>query len=299
MNLQNQSNFQPISADTHPHFGHNASQADRAAAKAGELDANLVKQRATEMFPLGATAPAVKPRLPPIVANATNKLVRPCFDAACNVKLVRGKLAREDAGGYILADFLGIELLAGEAIPLGDSARKAAGAAKAAEAALKNAASAKRSRWRAAATKDSERAAGLDAALRELDATLAADLAALQATPITLAGLPDRATRIVEPRPPKPAAPTAPTPPPTYFHPAGTWRGDWPDLKWVWCGPAPPGYRGVPCADDEERYWDPKKAPCVPSDCRPQHLFNSRVAAEAVFAALCVEWAHPSPDGFD
>ena len=67
----------------------------------------------------------------------------------------------------------------------------------------------------------------------------------------------------------------------------------------MWCGPAPPGYRGVPCADDEERYWDPKKAPCVPSDCRPQHLFNSRVAAEAVFAALCVEWAHPSPDGFD
>ena len=55
----------------------------------------------------------------------------------------------------------------------------------------------------------------------------------------------------------------------------------------------------MPCADDEERYWDPKKAPCVPSDCRPQHLFNSRVAAEAVFAALCVEWAHPSPDGFD
>ena len=180
------------------------SQANGAADAATELTAESVKLRVAELFPAGATAPAVKPRLPPVAATPTGKLACLSFDAAKTVKLTRGKLAREEAAGYILADLLGIELLPGEAMRLGESVRKAAIAAKDGESALKNAASAKRSSLRKQAAKDSQRAAGLDAALQMLDAALAKDLVALQATPITLNGLPDRSSKIVEPRVLKP-----------------------------------------------------------------------------------------------
>ena len=179
-------------------------QANGAADTAIELTADSVKLRVAELFPAGATAPAVKPRLPPVAAMATNRLAGLAFDAAKTVKLTRGKLAREEAAGYIVADLLGIELLPGEAMRLGESDRKATIAAKDGESALKNAASAKRSNARKQAAKDWQRAAGLDAALRKLDAALATDLAALQATRIDLAGLPDRTSRIVEPRVLKP-----------------------------------------------------------------------------------------------
>ena len=57
-----------------------------------------------------------------------------------------------------------------------------------------------------------------------------------------------------------------------------------------------PGYRGRPGGDDDERYWDPEKPPCVPSDFRPPHLFGLRVTAEAVGAARHVEECMLPPD---
>ena len=95
------------------------SQANGAADAATELTAESVKLRVAELFPAGATAPAVKPRLPPVAATPTGKLACLSFDAAKTVKLTRGKLAREEAASYILADLLGIELLPGEAMRLG------------------------------------------------------------------------------------------------------------------------------------------------------------------------------------
>ena len=63
--------------------------------------------------------------------------------------------------------------------------------------------------------------------------------------------------------------------------------------------PEIPGYRGRPGGDEVERYWDPAKPPCVPSDHRPASLFNSREAAEAAGAAHRVEQFAPRPDDGD
>ena len=56
------------------------------------------------------------------------------------------------------------------------------------------------------------------------------------------------------------------------------------------------GYRGRAGASDEERFWNPAAPPCVPSDHRPTHLFNSREAAEAAGMASRVEQSAPCPD---
>ena len=45
-----------------------------------------------------------------------------------------------------------------------------------------------------------------------------------------------------------------------------------------------------------ERYWNPAMPPCVPSDHRPAHLFNSRDAAEAAGMASRVEQFEPRSD---
>ena len=65
--------------------------------------------------------------------------------------------------------------------------------------------------------------------------------------------------------------------------------------------PEIPGYRGRPGRDEAERYWNPEMPPCVPSDHRPAHLFNSREAAEAAGAASGVEHytRRPDEDGED
>ena len=64
--------------------------------------------------------------------------------------------------------------------------------------------------------------------------------------------------------------------------------------------PEIPGYRGRPGGaggDPDERFWNPAKPPCVPSDHRPAHLFNSREAAEAAGMAARVERLEPPADG--
>ena len=114
------------------------------AGRMAGLTAESVNERAEELFPSGATMPAVRPVLPPVVEKPTNELARLSFGAANSISLVRGVLAREEALAHILADQLGVELLREEALPLGEQVRKAAIAAKKKEEALKKAANAKK-----------------------------------------------------------------------------------------------------------------------------------------------------------
>ena len=183
---------------------------------ASQLTAESVQLRTSELFPPGATTPAVKPRLPPVVKEPTNELARLVFDASGRVKRVKGLLAGEEASGYIIADHLGIELLKEEALTLGESVRKAAIGAKKKDDALKSTARAKKSRLRMKGNSEDEPA--VVRAVQEIDTKLAADRAALRAETIELNGLPDRNSVIVEPRapkpPPPPVPPTAPTPEP-------------------------------------------------------------------------------------
>ena len=66
--------------------------------------------------------------------------------------------------------------------------------------------------------------------------------------------------------------------------------------------PEIPGYRGRPGGaggEPDGRFWNPAKPPCVPSDHRPAHLFNSREAAEAAGMAARVEMFEPPAEGDD
>ena len=56
----------------------------------GQLEQATVKLRAAELFPAGATVPAVKPRLPAVVEKPTNELATVAFAASKGVQLVRG-----------------------------------------------------------------------------------------------------------------------------------------------------------------------------------------------------------------
>ena len=204
MLVADQPHNQVVQHDTHLLSSANGSPPDEAAGTAGQLSPVLVRQRATELFPAGATVPAIKPRLPPTFETPTSELATLVFGASKHVKLTRGVLAREEAAGYITADLLGIELLTTEALPLGESVRKAAIALEKAEKAEKNGASAKKSRLRQAAAKDADRAAQLDEELRKLDETTEVALTKLRQAPIKLSGLPDRKTKIVTRRAPEP-----------------------------------------------------------------------------------------------
>ena len=188
--------------------------ADGAAGTAAGLTADAVNQRAAELFPPGATMPAVKPSLPPVLEAPTNELARLSFGAANTVSLVRGVLAREEAAAHILADHVGVELLREEALPLGEQVRKAAVAAKKKEEALKKAAASKRSDLRKKAEKSAELAAALDESLHMVDLKLAADRADFLAKEIELSKLPDRNSVVVERRAPAPEPAALLAPPP-------------------------------------------------------------------------------------
>ena len=84
-----------------------------------------------------------------------------------------------------------------------------------------------------------------------------------------------------------------------YLHPRGSW--DLATGVYQWSDDSIPGYRGTPGGSEEERYWNPERPPCVPSDHRPVHLFNSREAAEAAGMASRVErfTRRPDEDGED
>ena len=194
----------PPEADTPPQFKDTGTALGRAPSRIGQLTEAAVCQRAAELFPSDAAVPAVRPALPPVLETPTNELVGLAFAASKHVKLIRGQLAREEAAGYIAADLLGIELLQGEALRLGESVRRAALKLGESEVQVKKAATAKRSRLRAAAGKDAARAVELEAALKQLDRETLAACSELRQLPIELKGLPERKTQVAVPRLPKP-----------------------------------------------------------------------------------------------
>ena len=110
----------------------------------------------------------------------------------------------------------------------------------------------------------------------------------LAAPPLTPSILP-----LVSPDPPSMPPPSLPVPipavessPPIDYSSAGDLSQEFHSTE---RHPEIPGYRGRAMADVEEIYWNPAKAPCVPSDHRPEELFNSQQAAEAAGAAAGVE----------
>jgi len=196
-------------ADTHTLLASTDSLAAAAVSRARPLTATYVCARTVELFPGGTSVPAVKPRQPPVVVTPTYELASLCFAAAANVPLIRGKLAREEAAAHILTDLLGIELLAEEALKLGESVRRAAQSIEDRTVAQKKAATAKASRLRVAAAKDVAREARLDEELRQLNEQTEKACAHLRATQVKLNGLPAAGTRIVERRAPSACARSA------------------------------------------------------------------------------------------
>jgi hypothetical protein len=209
----------PSGADTHSLLASNHQLPNGVLGASEHLDSSMtpisVRRRATALFPAGNWVPAVSPELPAVVETPTNELVALVYDASKDVTLIRGKLAREEVAGYLLADLLGIELLPGEALRLGESARKAALAFKGAESQLNNSASAKRSRLQKAAAKDAVRAARLETELQGLGTELEAARRKMSHAPLTLAGLPNGNTKVIEKR-----APIKPTRAPVPVGPA-------------------------------------------------------------------------------
>jgi hypothetical protein len=165
------------------------------------LAATTVNARAHELFPGDEALPAVKPALPAVAGKPTNDLAILSFDAAKKIKVIRGVRAREFVTGFLFGDLLGVEVLEPEALRLGENVRKAAIAAKDEVQALKNAASAVKTKLKKKAEKDAELAARLESELQKLDAATAADCADVRLKQIKPAGLPDRSTVLVQTRP--------------------------------------------------------------------------------------------------
>ena len=177
-----------------------------------KLTKEIATQRVAKLFPGDSSTPEVKPELPAVADKPTNELAILVFDASKKIKVIRGRRAREEVGGYLFGDLLGIEMLATEVLRLGENVRKAALAAKDAESAIKNGASAKKSQLKKKAEKIPELAARLQKDIDEIDAATATACAELLQTKITPAGLPDIKSIVVESRPPKPASAPAPEP---------------------------------------------------------------------------------------
>lgn len=275
----------PAAANNHSQSTSNHQPSELAVGADWQLELASVKTRAAELFPGGTATPTVKPRKPALVEKPTNELAMLVFDASKVIALIRGQLAREEVVGYLAADLLGIELLKEEALRLGESVRKAAAAAKDADTKLRNATSALKSKLKQKAQKEPEGTAVVHK-LQRLDSELGIARAKLMQEEPKLNGLPDATTVIVE-RKPKPAASLV-----DYANAGNTSVAFWavdrhPEIK---------GYRGRTGGGfDEERFWNPRKPPCVPSDERPAHLFNTRDAAVAASAASMVEAFEPPP----
>ena len=209
------------------------------------------------------------------------------FKAALCCSPERGdlKLSQEEALGWLLAHARGRRLLELEARPIGKYAGTQAAAAKKALDCIRDAAKVARCKAR---KKDASAEA-----LAALDAKAAQDRAKITEAPFPLKHMPAANTVIVERRAPKPK-PAAPAPLVDYSGAGDTTvplfsAKRHPEIKG--CRGRPGGGGG----DPDERYWNPAKPPCVPSDDRPEHLFNTRVAAEAASTASQVEASAPPP----
>jgi hypothetical protein len=183
-----------------------------------QLTLDKMRETATELFPDGASAPAVPAMQPPAVSTATNRLCDLALTASDGVKRVKGKLGGYEVIGYLVAHYMGVELVAneagttGEALELGTSARGYALRARSEEKRLKGNAHAAKSKLRKNAGKDAALAARLDAELQKLDVALVAACLELWRSTVELSGLPDAKTVIVERRPPQPAPQPSPQP---------------------------------------------------------------------------------------
>ena len=126
--------------------------------------------------------------------------------------------------------------------------------------------------------------------------------------PRPAAAAPPAAAPAPSPPPPPPPMPLPPPmpPPSTPLPPAAESS---PQVDYIDAGdcgecffatarhPEIPGYRGRPGIDEAERFWNPQKPPCVPSDHRPAHLHrHSSLAAKAATCAARVEETAPGSD---
>ena len=183
---------------------------DKPMTKSVPLTIMIATQRITKLFPSNAPIPAVKLELPAVVCTPDNELAILCFDAGKTIKVIKGQRAREEVVGYLFADLLGIEVLPAEVLRLGENVRKAAVAAKDGESALKNGASAKKSRLKKKAEKDTTLASSLEAEIRDIESATKMACADLLEVQIHPKGLPSIDTAIVESRRSRPVAATAP-----------------------------------------------------------------------------------------
>ena len=87
----------PPTNNNHPQFSSNRPPLTWLCLRVAQLDLAAVKLRTAELFPTGASVPAVKPRLPAVVQERTNELASVAFDASKGVKLMRAWCMRTAA----------------------------------------------------------------------------------------------------------------------------------------------------------------------------------------------------------
>jgi len=83
------------------------------------FDESSVRKRAQELFPNGARVPAVAPRQPPIVNEASAELCAIALKISEEVSRVHGHLDGYATIGYLVADHMGLEVLNDEAVKVG------------------------------------------------------------------------------------------------------------------------------------------------------------------------------------
>ena len=255
----------------------------------------MLLARAESIFPEGFGGPRAEPK-DGTAAAVTNELLVNVKEAVDELWKLRGYMAlkadaikdrlgypldREEAVGYVVTSSLNLPLLSpDEARTIGKRVGSIVGQVS---AKLK--------------------------LLRKRGKSTAPQIAALLCAPAVLNLTPAPRKSAAPPLRPPPQPPPPPTllppplPPPSVPLPAAEPRVDYADAGDqsypFWATerhPEIPGYRGRPGGSDDERYWNPAKPPCVPSDHRPGHLFNSRQAAEAAGLAARVERFAPRPD---
>ena len=102
----------------------NGAASEEPKIQVGHLTEDSVRQVAVELFSDGSGVPAVPPPLPPIIEKVTIDLCMLSLHVSQYVKRVEGKLDGYNSIGYLVAHYLGRELLDWqEALKVGTSAR--------------------------------------------------------------------------------------------------------------------------------------------------------------------------------
>ena len=176
---------------------------ENANALQVELTSDLANQRVAELFPEGRSIPAVSPKLPPVASEPTYGLCCLAVAAGKAGPRIPGELAAVDITGFLVADWLGRPLIGAVAGPgreqlmLGQSAEKRAEQYEQKAKSIRNKYSALKSRAHKAADKCAEKAAGLDAKVRAIEADCEKELNELRSQAVKLNGLPTTDTLVV------------------------------------------------------------------------------------------------------